>query len=446
LSRLIPIPRIACSGLLLVCLIAGYAPAQAGASERTFPNQRAEVDKAIQDLHSSASGKLPILDGFVAATDQPLDRYSRGYYQCELQVKRDASGGTLVQVTAKITAWYTDPGAAKSGYQVLQSNGRLESDLLDHLEELLGKKGSGSATAPQAASAPSAARKSGTAAPSAPAPSLDTSVYSSSNKLAPIQTPPPMSGVSSGAPAEGTGASAATDADLNSLREQRGVAERRIADLNGQIQNLQEILKSQTHPSDLAIVRKSLTPVFSKPQSTATVLFSADAEDEFQILDKEGDWIHVQVSGASRGWIRRSQLDLPEAFADSAGKDNASDAGSGPSFRVTREETHPFEGNWEPLHGKNVRLIWVEPSSASSSAEAKRDFARSLFLKAYKDVASTDPTVAGVVIVFDSADGGQIAATMANVKEWQAGTLPDAAFWKQCSLDPPELLQDSDAH
>ncbi len=441
MNRLIPIPRIACLGLLLACLLAGHAGAQAGASERTFPNQRAEVDKAIQDLHSSASGKLPILDGFVGATEQSLDRYTRGYYQFELQVKRGASGGTIVQVTAKITAWYTDPSAAKSGYQVLPSNGRLESDLLDRLEELLGKKSSGSATATQAAPALSSSRTSGPpVAPSTSAPSLDTSVYSSSNKLAPI----PTGAVTPAAPAMGGGASAPTDADLNSLREQRGVAERRIAELNGQIQNLQEILKSQTHPADLAIVRKSLTPVFAKPQSTASVLFSADAEDEFQILDKEGDWIHVQVSGVSRGWIRRSQLDLPEAFADSAGKDNGSDAGSGPSFRVTREETHPFEGHWEPLHGKNVRLIWVEPSSASSSAEAKRDFAKSLFLKAYKDVGSTDPTVAGIVIVFDSADGGQIAATMANVKEWQAGTLPDAAFWKQCSLDPPELLQESD--
>jgi hypothetical protein len=52
--------------------------------------------------------------------------------------------------------------------------------------------------------------------------------------------------------------------------------------------------------------------------------------------------------------------------------------------------------------------------------------------------------VAGIVIVFDSADGGQMAATLENVKQWQAGTLPEAAFWKQCSLDPPELLQESD--
>jgi len=441
-SPWIRIPRIASLALLLVCLIAGRASAQAAAYERSFPNPRAQVDKAIQELRPSASGKLPILDGFVGATDQPLDRYTRGFYQCELQVKPDSSAGTTVQVTAKITAWYSDPSAAKSGYQVLPSNGRLESDLLDRLEELLGKKGASPATSRPATVNSPPARATAPVAPStAAAPPLDPSNYSSSNKTAPSLAPPPVSAVPSAAPAD----PALNDADLNSLRQKRGEAERRIAELNGEIQNLQEILKSQSHPNDLASVKKSLTPVFSKPQSTAAVLFSADAEDEFQILDKEGDWIHVQLSGVSRGWIRRSQLELPEAFADADPKDSAAGAGAGggTSFRVAREETHPFEGQWQPLHGKNVRLIWVEPSSAASSAEAKRNFAKSLFFKAAKD-AESDATVAGIVIVFDSADGGQMAATLENVKQWQAGTLPEAAFWKQCSLDPPELLQESD--
>ncbi len=46
----------------------------------------------------------------------------------------------------------------------------------------------------------------------------------------------------------------------------------------------------------------------------------------------------------------------------------------------------------------------------------------------------------GVVIVFDSADGGQIAATLENLKQWQTGNLPEASFWRLCSVDPPELI------
>jgi hypothetical protein len=48
------------------------------------------------------------------------------------------------------------------------------------------------------------------------------------------------------------------------------------------------------------------------------VLFSADAEDEFEILGTEGGWIHVQIAGVSRGWIRRTQLDLPEGLGESS--------------------------------------------------------------------------------------------------------------------------------
>jgi len=51
--------------------------------------------------------------------------------------------------------------------------------------------------------------------------------------------------------------------------------------------------------------------------------------------------------------------------------------------------------------------------------------------------------VDGVVIVFDSADGGQIAATIAGIKGLVDGSLPPAEFWRQCSLDPPESFQDS---
>jgi hypothetical protein len=47
--------------------------------------------------------------------------------------------------------------------------------------------------------------------------------------------------------------------------------------------------------------------------------------------------------------------------------------------------------------------------------------------------------VAGIVLIFDSADGGMIAATMATLQQWKAGTLSDSALWHQCYFDPPEL-------
>jgi hypothetical protein len=37
----------------------------------------------------------------------------------------------------KISAWYEDPDRQKSGYEVLPSNGRLENDALDRVEQIL---------------------------------------------------------------------------------------------------------------------------------------------------------------------------------------------------------------------------------------------------------------------------------------------------------------------
>ena len=76
-----------------------------------------------------SAGRLPVLDGFTVPGDRPLSRFQRGYYQCVTQVIPTPSGASMVRVSATITAWYTDPVAGKSGYQVLPSNGRLENDV-----------------------------------------------------------------------------------------------------------------------------------------------------------------------------------------------------------------------------------------------------------------------------------------------------------------------------
>jgi hypothetical protein len=90
-------------------------------------------------------------------------------------------------------------------------------------------------------------------------------------------------------------------------------------------------------------------------------------------------------------------------------------------------------------------VIWLEPTSpaATSTAREKLAFARALFEKTYRELKSPAPSVDGVVLVFDSADGGQIAATLASLKQLTDGVISESAFWKQCSLDPPESFQSS---
>ncbi len=131
--------------ILLFCF-AGFLlslPAFAQAPDvyaRSFYKQKDDIEQALKALQVSAGEKLPILDGFVGETEQPLDRYERGFCKFSVELVPSDAGKTVVTVKAKITAWYADRDVAKSGYQVLPSNGRLELDFLDRLEEkLIGK-------------------------------------------------------------------------------------------------------------------------------------------------------------------------------------------------------------------------------------------------------------------------------------------------------------------
>ncbi len=134
--------------LLTVAVIfcgAEWARAQGDGFERTFPQSKASVEKALKAMQSSTAGRLPVLNGFASAADHPMDSYQRGFYQAKFQVSAAPSGGSIVRVSVEVTAWHTDPVAARSGYELLTSNGRLEADLLDQLADQLAGK------APQAA-------------------------------------------------------------------------------------------------------------------------------------------------------------------------------------------------------------------------------------------------------------------------------------------------------
>ena len=91
------------------------------------------------------------------------------------------------------------------------------------------------------------------------------------------------------------------------------------------------------------------------------------------------------------------------------------------TFQVMHEETNTFKGNWEPLNGKTVKILRTGPASTQGKPAivlAKRNFAKSLLVTTNQKASLHDPAVDGMVIVFDSADGGQIAATLENLKKW----------------------------
>jgi hypothetical protein len=110
---------------------------------------------------------------------------------------------------------------------------------------------------------------------------------------------------------------------------------------------------------------------------------------------------------------------------------------------VENEQVASFPGDWAPLHGKTVRIVSILKGSdkaASTGPAAKLSFAKSLFDREYSDLAKTSTSIAGVVMIFDSEDGGMVSATLPALRQWKSGSLSDEAFWRRCSFDPPEAF------
>jgi hypothetical protein len=424
------------------CAVGSYA--QGSGFERTFPQSKATVEKILNDMQAATSGRLPVLAGFATPTsaDHPLDRYRRGYYQSKFQVSRAPSGETVVRVSVEVTAWYSDPVAAKSGYQLLPSNGRLEADLLDQLSDQLAamtpKAGAGApvtaeAVTPKAsASAPltAEAKPPKSAAPSEP-------TFS-----APVPRLPEVNGSYSSSLAQSLSA------------KEQGGGSKKIENKDGgplqtEAESLEEILKNQGHPKNLVAVKKSGTPVVAKASLTAKTLFLASVHDEFEMLDFNRDWVHVRISGLSRGWIWRDNLEMPDSVPDSDAPPSASPMPTAAEvFHVSREEIAPFPGDWAPLRGQRVKIVSVEQTDENAKDSGPRlrlEFVKSVLDRDYAELTQKSQELAGIVVIFDSADGGMIAATLPTLQQWKAGTLSDAALWHQCFFDPPETFTESGA-
>lgn len=382
------------------------------ASQRSFHASKGDVQKALRELPSYPGGKLPVLDGFANADTRSLESYRQGHYQYEVQITAKDAAETKVTVTAKITAWYESATPANSGYRLLKSSGRLESDLLDALEEKLN---------PGAARATSEGRSvSGAQAlPDSPSAITGGGSFFNTPRLASV---PSSANIANAPPAKPV--DPGTAKRLQALREQAA--------------NLEQILHDQVRPDNLAVVKRSNTPVVAQPLNGAEVMFQAEAEDEFEILDATESWVHIKISGISRGWIRRDYVDLPGAATVSLSSLGA-DTHETELVRQTREEVAAFPGKWEPLNGKQVKIVWVQPLDKEQfGSEPRWNLAKSVFRKV--DAGSPADEVAGVVVIFDSQDGGMAATTLANLQQWRAGHLSDETFWKRCWRDPPEAF------
>ena len=412
--------------LLFALLVAGAAGAEDQSHERSFHVSKAELENVLRAIQAYNVSRLPILEGFVVADS--LDRYHQPYYQYTIDLTSIGSNETLLRVTAKITAWYADADSSQSGYRTLPSNGRLENDLFERLDEAL----SGKATPRGAAAADNSTPQKG------------KETRQSESGLLPNSASASKAGSIFRAPQGGPIPLAETPATTSSVG-QNSEADKHLQQLRQTERDLEEMLRNQSRPDNLAVVKERRAQVLSRPVTGARVLLLADAEDEFQVLNTQGDWVHVQVTDLLRGWIRRDQLDLSAVAPRVLAAANSAASTGSAAFQQTRDEIATFPGDWERLRGKKVKIIWVQSQANQKepAMDERQSFATSLFRRAYKELSHSSDKLEGVVIVFDAADGGMVAATTASLERLSTGQLPDASFWKQCWLDPPEAFKKS---
>jgi hypothetical protein len=366
-----------CVLVMMACSFAAYGQ-NAGAAQREFPFSVPAVKAALQNIGAFSGSRLPSLDGFANLNRVNLKDYQRPYYEYKIDIDPKGENHAVVHVKANVSAWYTGPDAAEPGYRALESNGRLENDLLDRLSDYLRDKSADAATLTQW---------------------------------------------------------------IATAKQQREEAERRIANLQAQMKNLED--PAQIPELDYVSVTRPHTSVLSSPRETGKVLVHAELDDEFQVLERRGEWLRVAVENGE-GWIRASQVRSGTAEAETAAAQKIKEAPV-PGFEVIRENTDEFSGDWARLKGKKALYIWARPDgSAMSRPMANRlQFVQRLFTERYREMAHSSQDLAdGIVVIFLDDMGGVAAASVDDIRSWVEGSLSQSAFLKKCSLDPPGAFEE----
>jgi hypothetical protein len=420
---------------------------EADSTDRVYKHRKAEVEEALQALKAYATNRLPVLDGFVNANASTIAKLENPHYQLRIEIESQGPNQTLVSVIAKITAWNAEEDPSRSQYVVVPSNGRLEQDMLDRLSVLL-EKGSGGLGAGLSTVAPVSApdravSSSSPAPPGAPGGSATTPSHSHSPVTSPAEvsanpaSPVPPSG--SVLPANSSDP-AALASEIASVRAQRQAVDMSQRKLQQQVSELEANAGSQKFLSNLAVIKTPQASVFQQDDDTSKVLFRADPEDEFEVINAKGNWVHVRLENGAEGWIRGAQLQPPQEV------DDAEDAAAALNFSTPNQEIKPFGGEWTPLKGKPSLFVFAQPNRAIPGAilgQSQFAFAKHIFTEGYREAMHSEQPMSGVVVVFLGDKGGVAAATLADIRRWREGAITDKVFFERCSFDPPESFRDA---
>jgi hypothetical protein len=436
--------------LLSACLTARAQ--EADSTDRVYKHRKAEVEEALQALKAYATNRLPVLDGFVNANASTIAKLENPHYQLRIEVESQGPNQTLVSVIAKITAWNAEEDPTRSQYVVVPSNGRLEQDMLDRLSVLLEKgttdrtgdrSGGVSPDRPATSAADSAgapASPTPSVAPGGGAPVASHSPLPGTSPAEPSANPTSPVPPSGSVPRTNSSDPAALASEIASIRAQRQAAEMNQRKLQQQVSELEANASSQKFLSNLAVIKTPQASVFQQDDDTSKVLFRADPEDEFEVINVKGNWVHVRLENGAEGWIRGAQLQPPQEV------DDTEDAAAALNFSTPNQEIKPFGGEWTPLKGKPSLFVFAQPNRAIPGAilgQSQFAFAKHIFTEGYREAMHSEQPMSGVVVVFLGDKGGVAAATLADIRRWRGGAITDKVFFERCSFDPPESFRDA---
>jgi hypothetical protein len=235
--------------------------------------------------------------------------------------------------------------------------------------------------------------------------------------------------------------------ELDAILAERQSIREKTASLQKQLDQLKASGQAPSNAEKTGSIKRSGVGVMSRQNFGGPVLFRAQSEDEFEIVELASGWAQVRLGPDSTGFIQADELNLPPGLKEKAAVpavEKSTAQASVPQadlgFSVSREDVTVFSGDWVRLKGKKVLFVYAQPRGLLSDMgadDAKLGYAKRIFQSRYRSVSEAKTEVEGVVVVFLGSRGGVAAATLADIRQWVEGGLPDDAFVNRCSLDPP---------
>ena len=370
-----------CMGLVVLLLAGLGAQTTRVERDREFSASLPAVKAALQNLGAYTGNRLPSLDGFVNLEGVNQADFQRPYYEYKIDLEPSNGHNTIVKVRATVSAWYPGQNGEAGSYRNFESNGHLETDLLDRLGQYLVDK------------------------------SDDPNVLTT---------------------------------NIQKVRAEREQAERDIAAESSHANDPQPT-KGVGEGSEFAVVSQPNVPVLSAPAGNSKTLLHARLDDEFRILERRGTWVSVALGDSQSGWVNKNQVEISVAIRPGASEKVASAKPGFNIIRQSEDDFEgdwqPLKGKKALYLFAQPDGAAMNVATGNRWHFVESVFNQQYLEIAH----TPESSIQGIVIIFMDQGGGVAAARLDDIRSWVEGSLNKAQFIKRCSLDPPSAFANAES-